>query len=72
MTSQTTRSVVVIGDALIDELREPSGSQSFPGGAALIVAVGLTLLGIPATLIAMVGDDADGQRIKDFLNHHDV
>ncbi|OUM43991.1 PfkB family carbohydrate kinase [Arthrobacter sedimenti] len=72
MTSQTTRSVVVIGDALIDELREPGGSQSFPGGAALNVAVGLTLLGVPATLIAMVGDDADGLRIKDFLSHHDV
>lgn len=72
MTAQTTRSVVVIGDALIDELREPSGSQSFPGGAALNVAVGLTLLGVPATLVAMVGDDADGRRIKDFLDHHDV
>ncbi|WP_247827040.1 PfkB family carbohydrate kinase [Arthrobacter antioxidans] len=72
MTPQSPRSVVVIGDALIDELREPTGSQSFPGGAALNVAVGLTLLGTPATLIAMVGDDADGRRIKDFLSHHDV
>ncbi|WP_104182097.1 PfkB family carbohydrate kinase [Arthrobacter sp. B0490] len=72
MTSQTTRSVVVIGDALIDELREPTGSQSFPGGAALNVAVGLTLLGVPATLIAMVGDDVDGRRIKDFLKQHNV
>lgn len=64
--------VVVIGDALIDELREPTGSQSFPGGAALNVAVGLTLLGTPSTLIAMVGDDADGQRIKAFLDLHGV
>ncbi|MGV0111138.1 PfkB family carbohydrate kinase [Arthrobacter sp. CP30] len=72
MTSQTTSSVVVIGDALIDELREPSGSQSFPGGAALNVAVGLTLLGIPATLIAMVGNDEDGQRIRAFLDLHGV
>ena len=64
--------VVVIGDALIDELREPTGSQSFPGGAALNVAVGLTLLGIPSTVIAMVGDDADGQRIKAFLDFHGV
>ena len=64
--------VVVIGDALIDELREPTGSQSFPGGAALNVAVGVTLLGIPSTLIAMVGDDADGRRIKAFLDFHGV
>ncbi|KQO03841.1 hypothetical protein ASF21_06330 [Arthrobacter sp. Leaf234] len=64
--------MVVVGDALIDELREPGGSQSFVGGAALNVAVGLTLLGVPTTLIAMVGDDEDGRRIKGFLDLHGV
>ena len=67
-----TSRIVVIGDALIDELREPTGSQSFPGGAALNVAVGLTLLGVPSTLIAMVGDDTDGRHIKAFLDLHGV
>jgi fructokinase len=64
--------VVVVGDALIDELRDPSGSQDFVGGAALNVAVGLARLGVPTTLIAMIGDDADGQRIRSFLAQYGV
>ncbi|WP_166999071.1 carbohydrate kinase family protein [Paramicrobacterium fandaimingii] len=67
-----TAPVVVIGDALIDELRDSSGTRDFVGGAALNVAVGLARLGVPSTLIAMVGDDADGERIAEFLNHHGV
>ena len=47
-------SVVVIGDALIDELRDDAGVKEFVGGAALNVAVGLSRLGVPTTLIAMV------------------
>ncbi|WP_411720746.1 PfkB family carbohydrate kinase [Mycetocola sp.] len=64
--------VIVIGDALIDELRDASGSQDFVGGAALNVAVGLSRLGVPTTLIAMIGDDADGQRIRAFLDQYGV
>lgn len=64
--------VVVIGDALIDELRDAGGSADFVGGAALNVAVGLSRLGVPTTLIAMVGDDADGQRIREFLDQYGV
>ena len=33
--------VVVVGDALIDELRDDTGVREFVGGAALNVAVGL-------------------------------
>lgn len=64
--------VVVIGDALIDELRDAGGSREFVGGAALNVAVGLSRLGIPTTLLAMVGDDADGVRIREFLDQYGV
>ena len=64
--------VVVIGDALIDELRFGRETASFVGGAALNVAVGLSVLGVPTTLIAMVGDDSDGQDIRDHLAGHDV
>lgn len=60
-------SVVVIGDALIDELRDETGVREFVGGAALNVAVGLTRLGVPTTLIAMVGDDDAGARIRAYL-----
>lgn len=64
--------VVVVGDALIDELRDAAGTQDFVGGAGLNVAVGLSRLGVPTTLIAMVGDDADGQRIRAFLDQYGV
>lgn len=60
--------VVVVGDALIDELRDDRGVREFVGGAALNVAVGLTRLGIATTLIAMVGDDRDGDRIRTYLS----
>ncbi|WP_400995191.1 carbohydrate kinase family protein [Agromyces sp. GXQ0307] len=60
--------VVVIGDALIDELRDPTGSREFVGGAALNVAVGLSLLGERTTLVAMLGDDEPAARIRAFLD----
>lgn len=59
--------VVVVGDALIDELRDDSGVREFVGGAALNVAVGLARLGVPATLIAMLGDDEPATRIRRYL-----
>ncbi|MDN3495513.1 PfkB family carbohydrate kinase [Planococcus sp. APC 4015] len=58
---------VVIGDALIDELRDGTGVREFVGGAALNVAVGLSRLGVPTTLVAMVGDDDAGGRIRQYL-----
>jgi fructokinase len=64
--------VVVIGDALIDEIQDASGSRDVVGGAALNVAVGLGLLGVPATLVAMVGDDEDGATVRDYLARHAV
>jgi fructokinase len=64
--------VVVVGDALIDELRDDHGVREFVGGAALNVAVGLARLGAPSTLIAMVGDDDAGDRIRAYLGDFDV
>ncbi|WP_261166950.1 PfkB family carbohydrate kinase [Microbacterium sp. Marseille-Q6965] len=64
--------IVVVGDALIDEIRDDAGVREFVGGAALNVAVGLARLGAEATLIAMVGDDGPGERIRDFLAEHGV
>lgn len=63
---------VVIGDALIDELRDDTGLREFVGGAGLNVAVGLARLGVPTTLIAMVGDDDAGARIRAFLSDFGV
>lgn len=67
-----TGRVVVVGDALIDELRDDAGVREFVGGAALNVAVGLARLGVPATLIAMVGDDEAGEHIRAYLDDFGV
>jgi fructokinase len=67
-----TGRVVVVGDALIDELRDDAGVREFVGGAALNVAVGLSRLGVPATLIAMVGDDEAGDHIRAYLRDFGV
>ncbi|WP_022892259.1 carbohydrate kinase family protein [Agromyces subbeticus] len=64
--------ITVIGDALIDELRDPTGAREFVGGAALNVAVGLALLGEQTTLVAMVGDDEPGDRIRGYLRDYRV
>jgi fructokinase len=64
--------VVVIGDALIDELRDTDGVREFPGGAGLNVAVGLAILGMRTGLVAMVGGDEDGTRIRRHLKLHGV
>jgi fructokinase len=64
--------VVVIGDALIDELRDDHGVREFVGGAALNVAVGLTRLGVPTTLIAMLGDDEAAAHIRAYLADYGV
>lgn len=63
---------VVIGDALIDEIRDASGVRELVGGAALNVAVGLRRLGVPVTLISMVGADAAGDHIREYLSDHGV
>lgn len=63
---------VVIGDALIDEIRDAGGVRELVGGAALNVAVGLHRLGVPTTLIAMVGDDGAGAHIREYLADHGV
>jgi fructokinase len=64
--------VVVVGDALIDELRDDHGVREFVGGAALNVAVGLSRLGVPATLVAMLGDDEPASRVRRYLADYGV
>lgn len=60
--------VVVIGDALIDEIHDEEGVRAFVGGAALNVAVGLSILGVPTILVCTLGEDDEGSRmIRDHL-----
>jgi fructokinase len=63
-----TDRVVVIGDALVDEV----DGASIVGGAALNVAVGLARLGVPSRLVAMVGDDAPGALVREHCAAHGV
>ncbi|WP_401000319.1 carbohydrate kinase family protein [Agromyces sp. GXQ0307] len=72
MTQSGAARITVVGDALIDELRDPTGSREFVGGAALNVAVGLALLGERVTLVAMLGDDEPATRIRAVLADYDV
>jgi fructokinase len=60
--------VVVIGDALVDEV----DGASIVGGAALNVAVGLARLGVPARLVAMVGDDDPGRLVRAHCERYGV
>src|SRR5690606_22404499 len=69
---QNASGAVVIGDALIDEIHDTGGVRELVGGAALNVAVGLRRLGVPTTLIAMVGDDEAGAHIREYLSDHGV
>ncbi|MDR6140595.1 fructokinase [Microbacterium foliorum] len=70
--SSRARGAVVVGDALIDEIHDGGGVRELVGGAALNVAVGLRRLGVPTTLIAMVGEDEAGAHIREYLEDHDV
>jgi fructokinase len=72
VTTPAPARVTVIGDALIDELRDPRGAREFVGGAALNVAVGLALLGERVTLVAMLGDDEPAARIRSYLRDYSV
>lgn len=56
--------VAVIGDALVDVMRDESGSVEVPGGSALNCATGLASLGVSTVLVAMVGDDVDGALLR--------
>lgn len=67
-----TKRITVVGDALIDELRDPSRSREFVGGAALNVAVGLALLGEDVTLVAMLGADEPAEHIRAYLQDYGV
>lgn len=70
--STDSPTAVIIGDALIDEIRDDAGVRELVGGAALNVAVGLRRLGVDTALIAMVGEDEAGDHIREYLVDHGV
>jgi fructokinase len=57
--------VVVVGEALVDVVVEPDGAtEEASGGSPHNVAVGLSRLGVPATLVTQLADDEHGQMVR--------
>ena len=64
--------MVVVGDALIDELRDDRGVASSSAAPRSTSRSGSRRLGVPTSLIAMVGDDEDGAHIRAYLGDFGV
>jgi len=62
------RSVLVVGEALVDVVHRTDGSVAeHPGGSPANVALGLGRLGRSADLLTDLGDDAHGAVVRDWL-----
>lgn len=60
--SVTPTDVLVVGEALIDLIPAESGKAlRVPGGSPANVALGLSRLGVPTSLLTHLADDSDGQ-----------
>lgn len=63
---RTVPGVVIVSDILIDVIEEPDGSRvTRAGGAGFNLAASVARLGVPATLIAPVAEDAGGRFLSD-------
>lgn len=61
---------LVIGEALVDIVREPTGAEhEHVGGSPLNVAVGLARLGHDVELATSIGEDHHGRLIEERLGH---
>ena len=58
-----SRTALVVGEALIDEVVEGDRVSRHPGGSPANVALGLARLGVVTRLHTAIGDDADGELI---------
>jgi fructokinase len=58
---------LVVGEALVDEIVESGGVRRHPGGSPANVALGLARLGIDTRLHTAIGDDEDGDLIRQHL-----
>jgi len=65
--------VISIGDCIIDAVEiGPGQTERHPGGAALNLAVGLSRLRLCSGLVARVGADPDGFRLRRYLKDEGV
>jgi fructokinase len=66
------KSVLVIGESILDIVTDAAGSREFPGGGPANVALALARLGVQAELLTSVGADAAGEFILDHLRSNGV
>ena len=59
--------VVVIGEALIDVVTTPEGTNEHPGGSPANVAYGLARLGVSTGLLTSIGADRRGDALEEHL-----
>lgn len=69
MTTRPDRDVLVVGEALVDVVRDTSGEpeRRHPGGSPANVALGLARLGRTVHLVTQLGDDDDADLVRDHL-----
>ena len=60
--------ILVVGEALVDVVRQDGEKLPHPGGSPLNVAVGLARLDVPVVLHTRFGDDANGVLIAQHLD----
>ncbi|WP_028050909.1 carbohydrate kinase [Cellulomonas sp. URHD0024] len=73
MTAATTDRALVVGEALIDEVARPDGTRErHPGGSPANVALGLGRLGRSVDLLTWLGEDADGDLVREHLGRSNV
>jgi fructokinase len=59
--------VLVIGESLVDVVRDGHAELRHAGGSPMNVAYGLARLGVPASLLTRIGRDSDGALIEQHL-----
>jgi len=73
MTSTLDGTVLVVGDAIVDIVRADSDQElTYPGGAALNVAVGMARLGCRVHHMHPVADDSHGRMVRMYLRREQV
>ncbi|QJC21088.1 carbohydrate kinase family protein [Arcanobacterium buesumense] len=66
-------SILIVGEAVIDIIKCTDGSsEEHPGGSPANVAIGVSRLGLPSHLLTMIGKDARGNTVRQWLVADDV
>ncbi|MFJ4165273.1 hypothetical protein ACIPY5_06930 [Microbacterium sp. NPDC089698] len=68
----TEHRVVVVGEARVDEIRDPGGVRESVTGDAVELATALLGYGLVLTVVAPVAEDADGDRIRAALQDRGI